>query len=133
MRIPMPSWIRGRVLILPALLSALLVAACTEPASTICPTGVVCPPGLECAANQPVCITNLCGNGVTDPGEMCDDGNIIDGDGCNHDCTSNEKCGNGVVDTLEGEVCDPPLFGKCSVDCKSTEACGNHIIDKDAG
>ncbi len=28
-----------------------------------------------------------CGDGVEDPGELCDDGNAIDGDGCNLDCT----------------------------------------------
>ena len=27
-----------------------------------------------------------CGNGMPDPGEQCDDGNEIDGDGCNDDC-----------------------------------------------
>lgn len=29
----------------------------------------------------------LCGNGVVDVGEECDDGNILDGDGCLSDCT----------------------------------------------
>ena len=29
-----------------------------------------------------------CGNGVLDPGEACDDGNLIDGDGCSHICAS---------------------------------------------
>ncbi len=28
----------------------------------------------------------LCGNGVLDPGEACDDGNNIDGDGCSSSC-----------------------------------------------
>ncbi len=28
-----------------------------------------------------------CGNGNTDPGEQCDDGNLLDGDGCQADCT----------------------------------------------
>jgi uncharacterized delta-60 repeat protein len=28
----------------------------------------------------------LCPNGELDPGEECDDGNMIDGDGCNNDC-----------------------------------------------
>ena len=30
--------------------------------------------------------SSLCGNGTVDPGEQCDDGNTIDGDGCNTDC-----------------------------------------------
>ena len=27
-----------------------------------------------------------CGNGIIDPGETCDDGNIINGDGCSSTC-----------------------------------------------
>ena len=30
----------------------------------------------------------LCGNGTIDPGETCDDGNVIDGDGCSATCQS---------------------------------------------
>ena len=29
----------------------------------------------------------VCGDGVLDPGEACDDGNTVDGDGCQADCT----------------------------------------------
>ncbi|TDI94916.1 MAG: DUF4215 domain-containing protein, partial [Deltaproteobacteria bacterium] len=36
-----------------------------------------------------------CGNGIVDPGEQCDDGNNIDADGCEADCT-NPFCGNGI-------------------------------------
>ncbi len=31
-----------------------------------------------------------CGNGVLDPGEQCDDGNVSDGDGCSSACTIEE-------------------------------------------
>ena len=31
--------------------------------------------------------TEVCGNGILEPGEVCDDGNQIDGDGCETDCT----------------------------------------------
>ena len=34
------------------------------------------------------CPVNLCGNGKLDPGESCDDGNRINGDGCNASCAS---------------------------------------------
>jgi len=27
-----------------------------------------------------------CGDGILDPDEECDDGNVVDGDGCSHDC-----------------------------------------------
>lgn len=32
-------------------------------------------------------VRNSCGNGVVDLSEHCDDGNQIDGDGCESDCT----------------------------------------------
>src|SRR5258706_5146390 len=72
----------------------------------------------------------ICGNGKIDPGEVCDDGNANDGDGCSADCTSDESCGNGVVDTAVGEGCDDgdSLGGDgCSADCMSTEECGNGV------
>ena len=44
-----------------------------------------------------------CGDGVVGPGEECDDGNTIDGDGCDSNCTIT-ACGNGIV--TAGEQCD---------------------------
>jgi cysteine-rich repeat protein len=44
-----------------------------------------------------------CGDGVTDAGEQCDDGNNVDGDGCQADCAL-PICGDGVIDA--GEACD---------------------------
>ncbi|NVB37187.1 DUF4215 domain-containing protein [Pseudenhygromyxa sp. WMMC2535] len=66
-----------------------------------------CDPGEdEIGPNEacvPGCEVNVCGDGFTGPGEQCDDGNLIDGDGCNSDCTTG-TCGDGIVDT--GEDCD---------------------------
>ena len=45
----------------------------------------------------------ICGDNVPDPGELCDDGNLTDGDGCDSNCTPT-GCGNGRVTT--GEECD---------------------------
>lgn len=53
-----------------------------------------------------LCVPRGCGNAVLDAGEACDDGNRIGGDGCSATCTSNEACGNGVVDVGLGEGCD---------------------------
>jgi cysteine-rich repeat protein len=69
-----------------------------------------------------------CGNGVLDPGEQCDDGNNISGDGCEADCT-NPVCGNRIVDP--GERCDDGnnINGDgCEADC-TNPVCGNGIID----
>ena len=42
-------------------------------------------------------------NGVCQAGEACDDGNTINGDGCDNNC-SIPACGNGITDA--GEECD---------------------------
>jgi len=47
---------------------------------------------------------NLCGDGVVDPGEECDDGNTVDADGCLTSCRRN-VCGDGFVNP-EAEQCD---------------------------
>ena len=110
-------------------LAALLVACAPEPGVTSCPTGIFCPSGTTCAAAQAVCITGKCGNGVVDPGEECDDGNIIDGDHCSSSCRA-ETCGNNVVDP--GEQCDDGNLvdgDGCSSKC-TIEKCGNGIKDK---
>ncbi|CAN5123127.1 hypothetical protein BH11MYX1_BH11MYX1_12480 [soil metagenome] len=114
------------------LLAGFVVGCATKPAAHECARGIVCPDPLQCAAVQPVCISNSCGNGIIDPGELCDDGNIINGDGCAADCKSAEACGDGVTNIDAEEVCDDgnTVDGDgCSHDCKSDETCGNGITD----
>jgi len=117
--------------------SIVVLGSCaTQPAAHECTNGIVCPDPLQCAAAQAVCISNSCGNGVVDPGEVCDDGNIKNGDGCSADCKSAEACGDGVLNTEAGEVCDDgnTVSGDgCSADCKSLEQCGNGIVDSAKG
>ena len=50
----------------------------------------------------------VCGNGVTEPGETCDDGNTTDGDCCSSMCTLAHA---GVTCSLAGNQC---AFGTCS-------------------
>ena len=57
-----------------------------------------------------VCRASICGDGIVEYGEACDDGNEIGGDGCSATCDSTEVCGNGVVDFREGEQCDDGNF-----------------------
>jgi cysteine-rich repeat protein len=112
------------------------VGACASPAVVECGnTGVLCPSGTHCAAAQGICLpdTNTCGDAHLDPGEVCDDGNTLDGDGCSRDCLSDETCGNGITDLSRHEVCDDKnnVDGDgCSHDCLSLETCGNGIVDK---
>src|ERR1043166_2508828 len=76
-----------------------------------------------------VAIVAICGNGIVEPGEVCDDTNTLDGDGCSSNCSSNESCGKHIIDTAVGETCDPPGVGGCGLDCRSALTCGNAITD----
>jgi len=51
-----------------------------------------------------VCINLFCGNGALDLGEMCDDSNNVNGDGCSDTCMKEIYCGNGFITSAEN--CD---------------------------
>ena len=55
-----------------------------------------------------------CGNGVVDPGEQCDDGNTVSGDGCSSTCQ---------LEGSAGQVCSPHSFRCGSND--DVEVCNN--------
>jgi cysteine-rich repeat protein len=129
----------------------------------VCPSGLVCSPkgdtcvepgavaacvgksdGASCAygfCRTGLCLPIVCGNGYVEPGEQCDDGNQVAGDGCRPNCTI-EFCGDGIIDP--GEECDcgpdesnvaPPctvpnstrLDATCNPDCKNV-GCGDGIV-----
>jgi cysteine-rich repeat protein len=71
---------------------------------------------------QPVAV---CGNGTVEVPELCDDGNLVDGDGCDSNCTPT-GCGNGIV--TAGEQCDDgnTVSGDC---CSATCVNENHPPD----
>ncbi len=77
---------------------------------------------------QGIAVDAGCGNGIHTPGEEeCDDGNVIDGDGCDSNCTIT-ACGNGIA--TPGEACDDgnAVEGDgCDTNC-SVSACGNGIL-----
>jgi cysteine-rich repeat protein len=72
-----------------------------------------------------------CGDGLPNPGELCDDGNAETGDGCRPDCTP-EVCGDGIKDPQE--QCDGGLFvfDDCCSDACTLEADGTTCSDGDA-
>ncbi|HIA01751.1 MAG TPA: DUF4215 domain-containing protein [Myxococcales bacterium] len=82
-----------------------------------------------------LCDSPECGNGTVEPGEICDDTNLLPGDGCEVDCTfSVDWDDDGVADSVDncigkrnpyqkdldgdgvGDLCDPP-------------ECGNKVIE----
>jgi cysteine-rich repeat protein len=67
-----------------------------------------------------------CGDGKTDPGEECDDGNQEDTDACTNAC-KNAACGDGIVGP--GEACDDGNqedADACSNTCASA-SCGDGV------
>src|SRR4051812_1027959 len=106
------------------LLWVVFLVSCMEPdllpcGEQLCPSDAVCQSNGRCVTNEALaacrdkatdddcvvttqvgkcidgaCVTAACGNGIVEPGEICDDGNRISGDGCSFDCVSHELCGN---------------------------------------
>jgi len=72
-----------------------------------------------------------CGNGVIEPPELCDDGNLVSGDGCDANCTPT-GCGNRVV--TAGEQCDDGnvVSGDCCSATCQLEPAGSPCNDGDA-
>ena len=75
----------------------------------------------------------LCGNGVLDPGEACDDGNTVDGDACRASCEK-ARCGDGVL--WSGvEACDDGNVDDGDA-CPSTcgpRTCGDGVVQAGEG
>jgi cysteine-rich repeat protein len=81
----------------------------------VCSNGNLCPLDTACSEDGLRCLS--CGNGIPEPGEACDDGNMRDGDGCDHNCTPT-ACGNGII--TAGEACDDGNTrdgDECGSDC----------------
>jgi cysteine-rich repeat protein len=77
-----------------------------------------------------LCTINArCGNAKIEPGERCDDGNVLSGDGCSSSCQVEGQCGNGSVDGAE--ECDPAnAQSQCGGHaCTSICLCSNYCGD----
>ncbi len=67
-----------------------------------------------------------CGNGIVDSSEQCDDGNLVNGDGCSSTCQLEvaPSCGDGNLDP--GEQCDDS-------NSDNTDACLNNCQNASCG
>lgn len=76
----------------------------------------------------------VCGNGITESGEQCDDGNAVDGDTCTNTCEGCNPASAEYASTFEGIqdlIFDNPVYN-CSNDaCHGTSAQGG--LDLRAG
>ena len=79
-------------------------------------------PGTACALPP-----RICGDWITSAGEACDDGNLVDGDGCDGTCMPT-GCGNGAL--TGDEVCDDgnAVNGDGCDDNCTVSACGNGAV-----
>lgn len=91
-------------------------------------------------ANRSTC-HSVCGDGFVTADEACDlgtDRNTGAYGTCNPDCTLPPSCGDGKVDTADGEQCDDGVnlatYGyndtpACGPNCQFTDYCGDSKID----
>jgi cysteine-rich repeat protein len=96
--------------------------------------------GLTARCQGGDCRAGTCGDGVPDAGEECDDNNLNDGDGCQHDCTftciDDGGCQNGnLCDgtetcTLATHTCAASTI---PLDCTDTDPCTNDTCDATMG
>ncbi|MGB0591567.1 MAG: FG-GAP-like repeat-containing protein [Myxococcota bacterium] len=94
---------------------ACTVDTCDEVSNTVVhtPTDSLCDTGTVCVADtcdatlgcQSEALSNCCGNGIVEDGEICDDGNATGGDGCSATCTC--ECG-AIEQSLCVESSGPP-------------------------
>ena len=84
-----------------------------------------------------VCRTIVCGDGIIEGIEVCDDGAGAGTDSatCDFDCTA-VVCGDDHTNTAAGEVCDPGAVGTysstCNIDC-TFPSCGDGLHNAPAG
>jgi fibro-slime domain-containing protein len=85
------------------------------------------------------CVTD-CGDGMVGPGEECDDGTNRGGyNECAPGCVYGPRCGDGVVQTEDGEVCDEGdtgnlgQYGGCGPDCQPGPRCGDGVVQTEDG
>ena len=75
-------------------------------------------------------VITICGNGVVEVGEQCDDDDTVKDPVCDASCRF--TCGNGVVDDDMGELCDTGIAsgsGACPRSCDDGVACTDDVLN----
>jgi MYXO-CTERM domain-containing protein len=117
-----------------------------------CDTNVDCPAGQLCSTtpNPNICVPPGCGNAILEAGEGCEDGNTVDGDGCNaacrrefgQACVTNSVCASGFCDK-DANICACDQDADCSMpslcnllatpNACVAPGCGNGVIEINEG
>lgn len=94
-KMPKATYMVLALALAPALASASALSACGDDDNSIVQ---------QDAQLEPDAQLFVCGNNFLEPGEQCDDGNLVAGDGCSMDCRFESVCGDGVRG--DPEECD---------------------------
>ena len=81
--------------------SVAFLGGCDDGLPTACGAPALGEESIKCSEPPP---PPVCGNGIVEWDEECDDANDVGGDGCEPDCTIIPVCGNAVLEP--GEDCD---------------------------
>lgn len=89
----------------------------------------------------PSSCTSTCGDGVIASDEACDDGdaNGAEYGGCSADCRLTPYCGDGIVQSEHGEICDDGLnlggtASACAPGCQEMGGrCGDGVVQTELG
>ena len=104
-------------------------ANCKIENGTQCAENDACASAICDATNAtPVCESiDTCGNNIVETLEVCDDGNITNGDGCDENCKLEDN-----VECVDDALCASGVCDKSTTPgrCEPSNTCGNNIIEK---
>ncbi len=96
--------------------------------------GTLCALSPRATCRGGLCLLSYCGDGIPDPGEECDDGAYVPGDGCEADCTF--SCGSTLKPKPCGSFCFPASCSTLHVctpgtpkSCTASDACHKSTCD----
>ncbi|MEL6759454.1 MAG: DUF4215 domain-containing protein [Myxococcota bacterium] len=104
-------------------------ASCRIELGSPCGESGTCESGSVCNLSEQQCVlADVCGNGVVEAGEFCDDGNVFAQDGCSSECTIE----NGGP-CSESAQCQSGLCAPAISECVPPDTCGNTVLETGEG